>query len=241
MGLKKRLFTSAAAAASDGYTDNLTSWIQVGTGKSWEGSGTSMTDLSTNSNNFTLQGGYSYTSGNNYVSLTADSGAMVSSVNLASGANYSILCWYNISSSSGYNVIFGGNAGSSNYNYIALGHVTGSYPNESVSTYTDYGGTDYDYGPFNGHFAYTDGTWRMFVLTNSAGSDLRYYMNGGSSSIFNSTNSFWSTPSLSVGRYNNAVVNHDGIALGQIRAYSVVLTAQQVIDTYNATKGLYGL
>ena len=241
MSLNKRLFPVAAPAASDGYTDNLTSWIQVGTGKSWEGSGTSMTDLSTNTNNFTLQGGYSYTSGNNYVSLTQDSGSMVSSVNLTRYSNYSILCWYNISSSSGYNVIFGGNAGSSNYNYITFGHVTGTYSNESVGTYTDYGGVDYDYGPLNGHYAYTDGTWRMFVLTNAASTDLRYYMNGGSSSIFNSSGSFWSTPSLSIGRYNSAVVNHDGIALGQIRTYSVVLTAQQVIDTYNATKGLYGL
>ena len=64
MSLKKRLFTSSGAAGSDGYTDNLTSWVQVGTGKSWEGSGTSMTDLSSNNKNFTLQGGYSYSSGN---------------------------------------------------------------------------------------------------------------------------------------------------------------------------------
>lgn len=243
MGLNKRLFTSTAAAASDGYTDNLTSWIQVGTGKSWEGSGTSMTDLSTNSNNFTLQGGYSYTSGNNYVSLTANSGNMVSSVNLPSGANYSILIWYNLSMSSSYSFILGGNS-SSNINYITFGDVTGSYSSESVGTYTDYGGTDFDYGPFNGHFAYTDGTWRMFVLTNAAGTDLRYYMNGGSTHISSLTNSFWSTPSLSIGRYQSgtgAVLKHNGIGVGQIRAYSAVLTAQQVIDTYNATKGLYGL
>ena len=241
MGLDKRLF-AAAEAASDGYTDNLTSWIQVGTGKSWSGSGTSMTDLSTNSNNFTLQGGYSYTSGNNYVSLTADSGTMVSSVNLTRYSNYSMLLWYNLSMSSSYSFLLGGNS-SSNINYVALGDVTSNPTTESVGTYTDYGGTDYDYGPNNGHYAYSDGTWRMFVLTNSAGSSYSYYMNGGSSSI-NTNTGFWSTPSLSIGRYQSGgggVINHDGIAVGQIRAYSVVLTAQQVVDTYNATKGLYGL
>jgi len=238
MGLNKRLIAPAAAAASDGYTENLTSWIQVGTGKSWEGSGTSMTDLSTNTNNFTLQGGYSYTSGNNYVSLTQDSGNIVSSVNLTRYSNYSILCWYNCSSNSGYNILFGGN--SSYINYIALGGVTGTYSNESVGSYTNYGGTDYDYGPFLGHYAYTDGTWRMFVLTNSGGSGYSYYMNNGSSTVRDNSG-FWSTPSLSIGRYDSANVNHDGIALGQIRVYSVVLTAQQVIDTYDATKGLYGL
>jgi len=239
MGLKKRLFSSSTAAGSDGYTDNLTSWVQVGTGKSWEGSGTSMTDLSSNNKNFTLQGGYSYSSGNNYVSLTANSGNMVSSVNLPRGTNYSILIWYNLSMSSSYSFLLGGN-NTSYINYITLGNVTGSYSNESIGTYTDYGGTDYDYAPLNGHYAYADGTWRMFVLTNAAGSDLRYYMNGGSTHISSLTNSFWSTPSLSVGRYSSGIV-HNGLAIGQIRSYSVVLTAQQVIDTYNATKVLYGL
>jgi hypothetical protein len=241
MGLKKRLFTSTATVDA-GYTSDLTSWVQVGTGKSWEGSGTSMTDLSTNSNNFTLQGGYSYTSGNNYVSLTQDSGAMVSSVNLARTADYSILCWYNISSSDGVNVLFGGNS-SSNTNYIALGNITGTYSNESLGTYTDYGGTTFFYGPFNGHFAYTDGTWRMLTFTHDyTGSvaSVKVYMNGGTTPI-HTVSSYWSTPSLSIGRTSSSNVVHDGIALGQIRAYSVVLTAQQIIDTYNATKGLYGL
>jgi hypothetical protein len=239
MSLKKRLFTSSGAAGSDGYTDNLTSWVQVGTGKSWEGSGTSMTDLSSNTNNFTLQGGYSYSSGNNYVSLTANSGNMVSSVNLPKNTNYSVLIWYNLSMSSSYSFLLGGN-NTSYINYITLGNVTSARSNESIGTYTDYGGTDFDYAPLNGHYAYADGTWRMFVLTNAASSDLRFYMNGGSTHISSLTNSFWSTSSLSVGRYSSGIV-HNGLAIGQIRAYSVVLTVQQVIDTYNATKGLYGL
>lgn len=239
MSLKKRLFTSSGAAASDGYIDNLTSWVQVGTGKSWEGSGTSMTDLSSNTNNFTLQGAYSYSSGNNYVSLTANSGNMVSSVNLPRNTNYSVLIWYNLSMSSSYSFLLGGND-ASYINYITLGNVTSARSNESIGTYSDYGGTDYDYAPLNGHYAYSDGTWRMFVLTNAAGSDLRFYMNGGSTHISSLANSFWSTPSLSVGRYSSGIV-HAGLAVGQIRAYSVVLTVQQVIDTYNATKGLYGL
>lgn len=237
MSLNKRLFP-AAAAASDGYTENLTSWIQVGTGKSWEGSGTSMTDLSSNSNNFTLQGGYSYTSGNNFVSLTANSGNIVSSVNLTYNSAYTIFLWYNTTFVSAFSTLLGGN--SSNINYFATGPTSSSFTNESFSCYTDYGATQENGGPLSGHGAYADGTWRNLTLTNSSGTNLKSFMNG--SVAFNyGSNKYWSTPSLSIGRYSSSNIAHEGILFGQIRVYSVVLTDQQITDTYNATKGIYGL
>lgn len=242
MSLQKRVFIPTATVDA-GYTSDLTSWVQVGTGQSWEGNGTTMTDLSGNNQNYTLQGGTSYTSGNNYVSLTANSGNIVSNVNLVRASDYSIVIWYNISMSTSYAFLLGGNS-SSNTNYFAPGNVTGTYSNESFGTYTDYGGTTFFYGPFNGHYAYTDGTWRMLTVTHDytgSAASVKLYMNGGTTPIYTVT-SYWSTPSLSIGRYNNANAPiHPGIAFGQLRTYDTILTPTQISDTYEATKALYGL
>lgn len=237
MGLNKRLFPSSVAA-SDGYTDNLTAWIQVGIGKSYSGSGSTMTDLSSSGNNFTLQGGTSYASGNNFVALNADSGNIVSSVSLTHSSSYTIMLWYNSSFVSGFSSTLGCN--SSNIVYFGTGNATSSYSNESLSTYTNYGITQENYGPFLGHGAYADDTWRNLVITNNGSGSLKSFMNGSLARDYGSSR-YWSTPSLSIGRYNSTTIVHDGILFGQIRVYSVVLTDQQITDTYNATKGLYGL
>ena len=225
------------------YTSNLLTWIDVGPGKSWSGSGSSMTDLSGNGNNFTLSG-QSYTAGNNYVTLPNSSAYATSDISMTYNVPKTLLMWHKISINSGYSVPFGTNSASYT-SYILYGNGTGSLPDESVSTYTNYNTTNYVNGLVrNGHYAYTDNTWRMMALvedtTNWPNNTLLFYMNGSLVSQ-SSTGKYWSVDKLAIGKLGSTASGVFFGDVGQWRVYSESLTANKILAIYNATKAAYGL
>jgi len=89
-------------------------------------------------------------------------------------------------------------------------------------------------------------TWYhvMYVFTNVATNSLETYINGvsvGSAahslpSILNSTNPLY------IGRYNGGEFPQDFAGdIGIVRLYNGALTSAQVLQNYNANRGLYGL
>lgn len=225
------------------YTSNLLTWIDVGPGKSWSGSGSLMTDLSGNGNNFTLTG-QSYTAGNNYVTLPNSSAYATSNISMTYNVPKTLLMWHKISINSGYSTAFGTNS-ASYYSYILYGNATGTLPDESVSTYTNYNVTNYVSGLIrNGHYAYTDNTWRMMALvedtTNWPNNMLLFYMNGSLAGQ-SSTGKYWSVDKLAIGRLGSTASGSFFGDVGQWRVYSESLTADKILAIYNATKAAYGL
>ena len=225
------------------YTSNLLTWIDVGPGKSWSGSGSLMTDLSGNGNNFTLSG-QSYTAGNNYVTLPNSSAYATSNISMTYNVPKTLLMWHKISINSGYSTAFGTNS-ASYYSYILYGNATGTLPDESVSTYTNYNVTNYVSGLIrNGHYAYTDNTWRMMALvedtTNWPNNMLLFYMNGSLAGQ-SSTGKYWSVDKLAIGRLGSTASGSFFGDVGQWRVYSESLTADKILAIYNATKAAYGL
>lgn len=225
------------------YTSNLLTWIDVGPGKSWSGSGSLMTDLSGNGNNFTLTG-QSYTAGNNYVTLPNSSAYATSNISMTYNVPKTLLMWHKISINSGYSTAFGTNS-ASYYSYILYGNATGTLPDESVSTYTNYNVTNYVSGLIrNGHYAYTDNTWRMMALvedtTNWPNNTLLFYMNGSLAGQ-SSTGKYWSVDKLAIGRLGSTASGSFFGDVGQWRVYSESLTADKILAIYNATKAAYGL
>ena len=225
------------------YTSNLLTWIDVGPGKSWSGSGSLMTDLSGNGNNFTLSG-QSYTAGNNYVTLPNSSAYATSNISMTYNVPKTLLMWHKISINSGYSTPFGTNS-ASYYSYILYGNGTSTLPDESVSTYTNYNVTSYQNGLVrNGHYAYTDNTWRMMALvedtTNWPNNTLLFYMNGSLVSQ-SSTGKYWSVDKLAIGRLGSTASGYFFGDVGEWRVYSESLTADKILAIYNATKAAYGL
>ena len=225
------------------YTSNLLTWIDVGPGKSWSGSGSLMTDLSGNGNNFTLTG-QSYTAGNNYVTLPNSSAYATSNISMTYNVPKTLLMWHKISINSGYSAAFGTNS-ASYYSYILYGNATGTLPDESVSTYTNYNVTSSQNGLVrNGHYAYTDNTWRMMALvedtTNWPNNTLLFYMNGSLVSQ-SSTGKYWSVDKLAIGKLGSTASGSFFGDVGQWRVYSESLTADKILAIYNATKAAYGL
>jgi hypothetical protein len=89
-------------------------------------------------------------------------------------------------------------------------------------------------------------TWYhvMYVFTNVATDSLETYINGVSvgsvshslPSILNSTNPLY------IGRYNGGEFPQNFIGnIGIVRIYNAALTSEQVLQNYNANRGLYGL
>lgn len=233
MGLNKRLFPAAAAAVAD-YTTGLTSHVQIGTSTL---NASTIYDLSGNSQNYTIGGGYIIQS--NYLSMSANSGWVYTNLALSPNTNFSLVYWYNMSLSTSYAFLLGAYS-SSGVSYLTVGNVTGSYTNESFGTYNDYVSTDFDYFPLNGHYAYSDGTWRMFGATNAGGAGLTFYMNG--QQVGYSAGSSWGTRALSTARYDvatNPVTPNYGF--GMMRTYDHVVAATDMDAIFQATRSIYGL
>jgi hypothetical protein len=240
MGLNKRILTSSAGAVAD-YTTGLLSHIDVGVSTHGSQSGTQgFSDLSGNNNPFWTAG--TYTVYTDYITLVSYSGYMYSNNGWLPSANRTANIWYRTNFSSSYGILLG-NYNSSNICYITLGNVTGSTAAESFGTYTDYGSTDYDYFPQNGHYAYTDGTWRMFTLVNNGQTSLKFYMNG--QLVGTSNGSWWSTTSLSVGKYGSQYSANasagSNMDVGGIRVYDHAVADADIDAIFQATRSKYGV
>lgn len=95
-------------------------------------------------------------------------------------------------------------------------------------------------------YAGTPGTWcqLVYVFTNGATKTLETYVNGSSigSVAHNLASILNTTSNLYLGSYNNGEYAQwfDG-KIGITRLYNTALTSSQVLQNYNANKGLYGL
>jgi len=95
-----------------------------------------------------------------------------------------------------------------------------------------------------GSFAYfsevpTLNTWINYTLIRNNGSNISLaYKNG---SAFGSTTDSTTTNSYSNMRFGAGGGNFANFNLSQVQIYNRALTAQEILQNYNATKGRYGL
>lgn len=212
---------------------------------SYAGAGTTWYDTTTNTINATatgtptyskLYGGtmYFYPSVSSYYS-TATSAAL----NLGA-STFSIEAWVYLDAATGSDNVYRGiislGTDSNNYVYIAKwrsGLYTGLYVQyvAAGSTVTGvYQGNDYN--PVS--------RWTHVVATKSS-NVLYLYINGVLyNNISNLNTTFTGNSSLYVGQAHNGVASMYGY-MGEARAYNIALSAAEVLQNYNATKGRYGL
>jgi len=206
-------------------TDGLVLCLDASDGKSYSGSGTTWTDRSGNGNNGTLINSPTFSNGivefdgaDEYVNV-ADSGT------LDGFSSVTFEAWVKPDNNSGYRRIY-----DKNYNN------TYNFSISNTSTFYIY---------INGNYSISSTTvdnnqWNHIVATYDNTSAI-FYKNG----IVVNTNSFSHGAVGSNSADLRIGTNHDSLSskfygdMGSCKMYSKALTASEVLQNYNATKGRF--
>jgi hypothetical protein len=215
-------------------TDGLVLCLDAANPKSYPGSGTSWTDISGNGNNGTLVNGVGY-SGDNLGSLSFDgvddSVDCGTSAVLNVGNNITVNAWFYVNSNSAYQPIVS--------KVLSDGSLGWEVANSSGSFRTTFRPTATQINLTAGSLVV--GNWYMGTMTFD-GVTAKLYLNGtqtGSTSTGGPVTLNSSQP-LQIGTRGIPVNWYNGnISIAQI--YNRALTAQEVQQSFNATRGRYGL
>ncbi len=233
-------------------TDGLVLTVDAGNGKSYAGSGTSWVDLSGNDNNATLTNGPTFDGGNggSIVFDGIDDRAIVlNNVNLQMGtADYSIEVWVN------YNTLPG--SGSATAQGVLFRKNVGGFTECDLTILSGSGGYRIaaTQGPGAGsQVVYTSSiainmstnNWYQFCITRQ-GTNISHYMTGSLvSTIANGLSTLSTSSGASASGSIGSIVNGAGRTMGKIatvRIYkNVALTADQVLQNFNATRSRFGV
>jgi hypothetical protein len=216
-------------------TDGLVLYLDAANTKSYPGTGTTWKDLSGNGNNGTLVNGVGYNS-NNLGSLSFD--GVNDYINCGNNSslsfnfeNFHLSLWIKTSSTSGADWM----------GVIAKYSTTGIWIQLNPSNrYVGFGWDGSNYMLSSTTVA--SGTWRYVSCQRTSFTGGEIYVDRNlvmsSSSLPNKTSD--SGTQLDVGRINISNRYFNG-NIAQVSIYNRALTAQEVLQNYNTTKGRYGL
>jgi hypothetical protein len=222
------------ATGSSGFvTTNMLLYLDAGNSASYPGTGTTWTDLSSNTNNATSLTGFTYSSSNGgYLSFNgAGSGSLVANKYNTTYTGKTIFVAGNLTNISlgAFRAFLGAAAGNRNFNFYMY--------NPSGSTYQLHysaGGV----GGFSGNLSYTPGNWFTAAVTQATDETTVYYFNGQQvNQTTMAFSQFLSDSTENVGRADNF---WNG-PLPIIGVYKTALTAAQILANHTAVKGRYGL
>ena len=205
---------------------------------SYPGTGTTWTDLSGNSNNFSLINGPTFSNTNlgNIVFDGADDYLLISSLVWDYNVNFTIQFWFNTNSlggANGYGLFFNGSTGANTNRVQIAGNSDGSiYLNTVGSSVGD------DFVSAAG--LVTVGKWFNFAAVRNSGV-ITTYLNGTSVASGNVNYSVSQQSNLYVGfvRSSGALWYLNG-RMSSILINNRVLSATEVLQNYNATKSRFG-
>jgi hypothetical protein len=220
----------------DIVTDGLVLALDAGSKKSYAGSGTTWTDLSGNGNNVTLTNGPSFNTndGGSVVFDGTNDYARNDTPTLPTGnVSITICAWIYVIS--GYSNSWQGIAGWGNtalgqgalldMNQGRLAFSTWGFPNshDLISNYNV---------PLN--------TWK-YVVGSISNRNIKLYAD--STNVLDS--SITSTPSVASTQLRLATIDYPGrllnVRISSVQIYDRVLSQQEVLQNYNATKSRFGV
>ncbi len=205
--------------------------------RSYPGTGTTWTDLSGNSNNFSLINGPTFSNTNlgNIVFDGADDYLLISSLVWDYNVNFTIQFWFNTNSLggvNGYGLFFNGSTGANTNRVQIAGDSNGSiYLNTVGSSVGD------DFVSAAG--LVTVGKWFNFAAVRNSGV-ITVYLNGTSVASGNVNYSVSQQSNLYVGfiRSSGALWYLNG-RMSSILINNRSLSATEVLQNYNATKSRF--
>jgi hypothetical protein len=218
-------------------TDGLVLCLDVANQRSYPGTGVNWYDLCVNGNNGTLVNGvgYSDSNGGSLVFDGADDYVAISNLGLSS---HTIEGWFNSSdvlqggavAATICNIFGNYDGGVSKYTFIGL------IPN--LAFRIDDGATSF---ASVAQISYSANTWYHVALTyNASDGDTRAYVNGNQiGSRSSTTNIVFNSIPFNMSKSQTGTYFDGLIAVG--KAYNRALTAQEVMQNYNALKGRFGL
>ena len=224
---------------SSAVTSNLVLWYDPSFATSYPGTGTTISNLASAS----LAGSMSniaYTDPYFAYNGTSSQVSVADTAALEPGAgDWTMEVWVNQTVNTGSQVILGKfdpGGGANDVSYairVSSGNVRADFGNGTTAMNTS-------------NYTLTTGTWvqLVYVFTNVANNNVITYVNGAQQAT--TTHSFTSllnTPSnLYLGSYNGGEYSqyYNG-RIGITRLYNAALTAGQVLQNYNADRGVYGL
>jgi hypothetical protein len=208
-------------------TDGLALCLDAGNAKSYPGTGTIWTDISRNNRDATLINGPTFSS-DNYGGIIFDGTNDYATVTLSSEANYSLSFWLYVTSlpASGEEQVFdpaGIGAGS-----VSLLFSSGAWKWHS------WNGT----ASRIGNTVFT-GRWYNFVMTTAV-TATNFFINGVLDSQFVNGTSLVGGQGALFSVKGGGTRNLNGV-LSSFLMYNKALSASEILQNYNATKGRFKL
>ena len=197
---------------------------------SYPGSGTTWRNLASNNFNCTLTNGPTF-SGANMGSIVYDGVDDSGTCNLVTSDanNVTLEAWFKITTLPGTLILYNGNSATSGYGF---GHgICGA---TSTTLYVFFGGLNCNVVSYAGM---TTNVWyqAVYTRTTTPSTSNILYINGISRSTNTSSN-----PNAPAGTTSIGDPGYPGY-ISIARIYNRALTATEVLQNYNATKGRYGL
>jgi hypothetical protein len=223
-------------------TNGLILYLDAGNPASYPGSGTTWTDLSGNGNNGTLLNGVGYNS-NNGGSLTFDgvndyvNFGNSSVFNQSGGKSFTITCWARVSSASNpFNAFLSKSLFSGEFEY-ALG--LGPPPNNGVWWLTSSNGTNWVVRGAGENISLS--VWYYYAVGYDFANQVSFASINGKS-IFTSTQTgiYNGSRPFEIGRHNDPVT-YSTSRISNLQFYNRVLTASEIQQNFNATRGRFGI
>ena len=208
-------------------TDNLVLCVDSANTKSYSGSGTTWTDVSSTGNDGTITGS-THTSGvDGYFDFNGSSNHVrMGSDMFNPNSDFTFSSWVNSDVTAIATIVS---------DHLTSGSIQIRFVNDNTVQIVD----NYvvNVGTFS-NFTYSTGTWYNVVVTRSSNT-YSLYVNGVFKSSFTSTNTY-SHGAQTIGANNNGSERWNG-KISQIACYSAALSATQVEQNFNSFRGRYGI
>ena len=213
-------------------TDGLVLYLDAANSKSYVSGSTTWNDISRSGTNGALTNGPTYNSSNggSIVFDGADDGV---SINVPTSGDTTYAVWFKMSANNDNRRLI--NASTSNFRNFSVGYA-GSGANNVL------GGFDGTNQPLT-ITSFGDGLWHYVVVIMKT-NDYKIYVDGQNQTIT------WNLGSTGNWVNNTTNVNYIGSVgssfsyngnIAQVQIYSRALTAQEILQNYNATKTRFGL
>jgi hypothetical protein len=222
-------------------TNGLVLYLDAGNQKSYSGSGTTWTDLSGNGNNGTLVNGVGYNSGN-FGSLVfdgVDDNVNVGNTSLIispSQSSITVNCWVRTNVINEYKKIFV-NVNASQ----GPPGLTGIYFSIGPVPFHTYFGVTTNVGQKNAVFTQHISTSNFTNLCGTYnGSSIKLYLNGNLVATESHSGNIGTGGITRISGYDNNGESWNG-NIAQVSVYNRELTASEIQQNFNATRGRFGI
>ena len=216
-------------------TTNLQLYYDAGLYNSYVGTGTSVIDLSGNNRTGTLINGTGFiSSGVGTFDFDGSDDYITSSLATNATNNVTIDAWFNSDNvnQAGQMIVYNGSDSGGNGFGVSINYEGST----SGNIYVLYGALSW----FDTGIPVSSGIWYHVAMTIS-GTSLKVYLNG--LQVYTTTTSNPNQPTLytNVGRNDYTAARYFNGKIPIARVYTSALTAQQILQNYNAQKGRFGV